>query len=714
MDKYYKPKLGEKPKPLDINDKDYNVKLFSALNHDNGLIDVELEKEVVISRIAKDLYSSWKSAIRELLNNEYTSCLKAKKLGLNPKIYFTLDPINRILEIEGINSLGISSDIFLNVLRYIGRSANFNGSQIGQFGFGFKSYLMLSENIIVETYSYESKEKYAIMGKKGLGFDILPKPNRDYYGTKLILTVRPEINLYELRNTIINYSKYKDDIDIYVTLTSELKSKWSNNIQKGIHLIEKINLEKMLDKYVKPKYDYIRFNYKDNDLKILFDIHNKDDSNYKILLIKTPIEGRININDGINVIINIKNERLYQPTADRDRLTEKALNDLKVKVDQVISLTIETYINQLDTYDKWLENSKHKVLFKYQNNNIIISNLKSYVQCYSYYEKSKGREYYSTTINVIGKNEQQIFDLLSTKRHREKNNYTISNKYYICNKFSPYYMKELVQKNYSIIVRIDNKDLLGLFLQFGFKLWEKPKDKKRKRPKKISLENKVFTGHFNKTDYRQKYVRNTKDIDIHNNYDKIIVIDNNITNYYDLFKTLRTYYVMIRANKGEIKALRDYPQFIILSDYINDNMDKVYQTTKSPITLKELLEIEGEIKISNFHYYEVANKHKDYIVIGDCDQLFLLCCVLIYKYKNIKIVDFNADSYRRSYSSSGYGNYSYNDNYNEHIIMKLKNMLFVLKHNYTDYYDIMNNMYNHGCSVEAIEKLFKLLRGNKE
>lgn len=708
IEEYYKPKVGKKPKPLDLNNKDYNVNLFSALNHKNGLIDVELEKEVVISRIAKDLYSSWKSAIRELLNNEYTSCLKAKELGLKPEIYFTLDPINRILEIEGINSLGISSKVFLDIMRYIGRSGNFEGIKVGQFGFGFKSYLMLSENIIIETYSYESKEKYAIMGKRGLAFDILPEPDRDYYGTKLILSIRSEIDFYELKSTILKYSKYKDDIDIHIVIKGDIKSGYYNKIDKGIYPVEKLTLEDSLKEFTKVGDDHMRFNYEDKDIEIMFDILGKIGSynKYKILLIKTPILGSIKPLNGIHVVVNIKNERLYKPTMDRDRLTEKALEDLGLKVNQVIKLTLETYINQLDNYDKWLENPKYKILFGYMNIVdidpkvlTIVENLKGYLECYGYYEKG--------TNWVIGKHHNMIYDLLRDKANIDYKDY------YLCDKFSYAHMKPLVNSDkYAVFIKVENKSIFELFLQYGVKLFEKGKLKRKKRVK-ISLEGKCFTGHFNRADYRKMYVRNNKDIDIKNNYDRIIVLDKNISDYYDLFSSLQTSYCMIKANKGEIKAFKDYPNFMVLKDLIDENMNKVYKTTRFPITLKDLLESENEIKISDFHYYDVAHNHKDYIVIGDNNELFLLACMLLYRGKRIIIVPFNEESYQRSYRNSGFGNYSYNDNYNGHKIMEIKNMMFVLYHKYNDYYTIMRDMFNKGCSIGTIEKLFNLLRGNK-
>ena len=106
----------------------------------DDIIQVRLKDEAVIKYLSEGIYTSWKSAIRELFANELTAALTSKEIdpNANPTIEIRIDPETRGLTIHGIDSLGITQDTFADKLIYYGRSGNTSSRKLGRFGFGLK------------------------------------------------------------------------------------------------------------------------------------------------------------------------------------------------------------------------------------------------------------------------------------------------------------------------------------------------------------------------------------------------------------------------------------------------------------------------------------------------------------------------------------------------------------------------------------------------
>ena len=175
-------------------DSSHAKRLAGAVNPKTGLIPVRMEHDVMIQRVSRDLYTGPLSGIRELYANEARACRTAKKEhGASPEIHISINEQTRQLVIHGVDSMGISQERFLEVVSVLGRSDNFDGEESGQFGMGFASYMTISDVCIVETYSRETGEKYGVMGKGGLGFEILDAPaDLDSYGTRITMTMRSD------------------------------------------------------------------------------------------------------------------------------------------------------------------------------------------------------------------------------------------------------------------------------------------------------------------------------------------------------------------------------------------------------------------------------------------------------------------------------------------------------------------------------------------
>src|SRR5690606_5268990 len=206
----YKPTfVKEDPLQLDSSEISYASRLLQASN--NGLIPVKLEEDVIIQRISHDLYSDPKSGFRELYNNEARACRIARKNypGASPHIVVTVKPSERRLVIRGIDSMGMSQQKFLTVYTVLGRSDNFDSTEVGQFGMGRAAYTCLSDIMVLETYSRETGEKYAVMGKNGVGYNVLPQPtDLDNYGTRITVTLRENISIPALVEYIFDVCRF--------------------------------------------------------------------------------------------------------------------------------------------------------------------------------------------------------------------------------------------------------------------------------------------------------------------------------------------------------------------------------------------------------------------------------------------------------------------------------------------------------------------------
>src|SRR5208282_2299331 len=134
--KIYKPTIArEDPLPLGQEELSYAPKLLAA--SESGMIKVRLEEDVIIQRVSHDLYANPESGFRELYNNEARACrIAARHFGADPRIEIRVEPSARKLSIQGVDSLGISQEKFIQLYSVLGRSDNFDSREIGQWGLG--------------------------------------------------------------------------------------------------------------------------------------------------------------------------------------------------------------------------------------------------------------------------------------------------------------------------------------------------------------------------------------------------------------------------------------------------------------------------------------------------------------------------------------------------------------------------------------------------
>lgn len=358
----YRPEIiSENPITLDPKLTEYSPTLLSAI--ENGMIQVKLDEEVVKQRISYNMYEKPSSGLRELFANELRACHTARdKHGAIPRIEITINPgeLSRKLSIRGYDSMGISEELFISVVRYLGRSDNFSGNEPGQFGFGLASYTCLSDIMTLETYSRQTGKKFAVIGKSGIGFNILPESDIDSYGTKITLTLRDDININNLISSLEQFVRFCD-IDVFLVLEDDLNTS-NTPYSAGINTIKRMTFSQYLDTTLGRRilamelkmithlsieiredgYEfYGRFSFIDYELDT--DAHGTNThyipgtrNSQNTLLLGLPIGAEISLPVPYYVL-NILDERMYKPTTDRERLSEDAVNVLQDRITQKIT-----------------------------------------------------------------------------------------------------------------------------------------------------------------------------------------------------------------------------------------------------------------------------------------------------------------------------------------------------------------------------------------
>ena len=376
-DEFYRPILMEK-KDLQIEGTDYNPDL--NLLKEGNTIRVQLDNDVIIQRISHEIYSNYESGVRELINNEYRACRQARKLyNARPKVHVIVDKDNRTFSIEGVDSLGISVRIFDKVFRKLGVSGNVQGGdEIGMFGMGFASYTTLSEVITVETYAREDNQQFAFLGDRGIDFKILPKPDRDTYGTKITLTYKDGVIGDKIIDKVRDCAKFSNvDTTISVIVSDDTCS--YNDSEYSI--TEEIECDVYDSGKDWCRDQFVSLPHSDEKINWYKEVHiNNDDMEFfgiiafeknprynnerlvnhhygsvnecSLNLVNTPIEMKFNTHlPFATYYLNIKNERKFMPTADRDRMKDESMVSLQEEFDkQLPTFFTDTIITSIDEY----------------------------------------------------------------------------------------------------------------------------------------------------------------------------------------------------------------------------------------------------------------------------------------------------------------------------------------------------------------------------
>ena len=207
-----------------------NVKQFKA------------ESKRLLDLMINSIYTNKEIFLRELLSNAsdaidklYYQSLTDKSIKVNKKdlcIKIEIDKENRLLKIID-TGIGMKKEELENNLGMIAKSGSLQFKEenekkkdvniIGQFGVGFYSSFMVSDDVTVISKKYNEEDAYKWESTGAEGYTIT-KDEKDTYGTTIILKIKSDNEEYN----------YSDFLDTYTIET--LVKKYSDYIRYPIKM----------------------------------------------------------------------------------------------------------------------------------------------------------------------------------------------------------------------------------------------------------------------------------------------------------------------------------------------------------------------------------------------------------------------------------------------------------------------------------------------
>ncbi|PTT32503.1 hypothetical protein DBR28_15185, partial [Chryseobacterium sp. HMWF028] len=276
--------------------------------------------------MGEKIYGDKTLGLRELIQNSIDACrIRAEKENMNfefgeesysPKIKVVLDKNKNTVTIKD-NGIGMSLDVikkhFLNIgVSYYGSTdfklKDYSYKPIGNFGIGFLSCFMLSDDVKVITRYYDSQSKYTIDLEKGNEWTSLTE-NSDvqFYGTEVILNYLNFIKVFNNNHETVKkfLEKFFLTDDIHFELVDKENKKIDNisnsiitpaNLDKGLLAIDLSTYLNEIEGYVliKKKRNFIKqfsdldfdgevFKYnEDSGLQAIESLNDLDLDNYVI------------------------------------------------------------------------------------------------------------------------------------------------------------------------------------------------------------------------------------------------------------------------------------------------------------------------------------------------------------------------------------------------------------------------------------------------
>ena len=253
------------------------------------------ESKRLLDLMINSIYTNKEIFLRELISNAsdaldklHYKSLTDKSIKINKKdlkITIEIDKENRHLIIKD-NGIGMTRDELENNLGMIAKSGSLKFKQenskkkdvniIGQFGVGFYSSFMVSDDVIVISKPYNQEKSYKWESKGIEGYNITESDNEDF-GTKIILKIKDNTEDE-------NYDEFLDDSNI-----SSLVKKYSDYIRYPIIINDNV-LNSMVPIWKKDKKKI-----KEEDYNIFYQ-SNYYDYQEPLKVIHTSVEGMTSYN----------------------------------------------------------------------------------------------------------------------------------------------------------------------------------------------------------------------------------------------------------------------------------------------------------------------------------------------------------------------------------------------------------------------------------
>lgn len=196
------------------------------------------QSSAFFTTFASKIYKDFNSGVRELYNNEARACRTARnKHGARPRIEIEIDIDERTFILHGVDSLGISEEIFKQIIKVLGKSGNMTGNEVGMFGMGFVSYQMLTDFMTLDTWTREDTESnahYTVFCREDLHTKkvIQKEPTLDTFGTRLEMILKPDVIINEVIDTIKDCAKFST-VETIITVENASDEDIENGLPDG-------------------------------------------------------------------------------------------------------------------------------------------------------------------------------------------------------------------------------------------------------------------------------------------------------------------------------------------------------------------------------------------------------------------------------------------------------------------------------------------------
>lgn len=608
----YEPTIVSQ-KPLDI---EYTDDSFDDITN-GGLIKTKLNEQVIIQRIAKDLYKNSTSGLRELYNNAARACRIANKeypWEGDAFVRITIDKDNRQLIIEDVCATGISIARFKQVLLVLGTSDNLNSKEVGQFGMGFASYTTLSSALILETKSrVKGKDgeyqNYKMVAKDGLSFQPVGKSKLDDFGTKLTMTLYEDVDIDKLLETlrqlvrfsgiktVLELKNYQNDDDY----RREYRTGDSETVYEAKTILQEI------EKIKARKSGIIHFD--NDDFEFVAAIGATTISGKpEVLIVGTLIESEINLPCN-QWILNIKDERKFKPMPDRDRLTESADKALQFK----LNFMIKEHFNKvrIRSYDE-LRDSPYKSEFlwlcNYGNSTLMPESEREFMILFNFVVKEAARGKFATTHNItlaLENFDEIIYMNNNTKNAVDKMESLYKDKNILPFTFTKGKKNVDWSKELQILEDFGVRNSSTIFKENRIKIIQEKK----------ALKDVEILVHYN-TGYYQKSYIDVEEVD-----DKVMMIDEGSTT--DVIGIIRRGRCPYKITKY-MKEFKD-TDVLLWSEFRKDLPEMEVDTNMGPMTIEKFYDHPKDKYLCvdyRDEFEDIATRCEDKLIMTSKDMFF--------------------------------------------------------------------------------------------
>ena len=372
-EEYYSPD-GDVANPITIPDSEFAEDEIDGLFKEGETQNASLDEEVGIDYLSDKIYADFESSIRELYNNEITASHIASQMGDNahPRIHITIDPVKRYFEITGHDSLGIAPSILKNKLMVFGRSGNLgNGKEIGQFGMGFASYKKMFDILHLTTWARgvdkngREFKPYTMLCEKGKTFTRTKAEDIKEYGTVLHGIYKEGINTDKIIARVKECAKHQN-VKTWIHLVNDTQQETAGDYQcfqfkDGYHYLMQMKANRVEQqgnrrekqvffrpiKIIRDDFEFYGFLGAFESRWGGVDVEELNSEDNQIRLVGTPITAELpyDVTNAVSgYFLDIKDERKYPPTADRDRLTTGSIDNIAEEIKSELYDLYKEYI----------------------------------------------------------------------------------------------------------------------------------------------------------------------------------------------------------------------------------------------------------------------------------------------------------------------------------------------------------------------------------